>query len=234
MREIDRAISDYEVGLGTNGELENAIYSACHDGSSESAATLEKLALHENNAVREAVAFVRESLTKIAALETDLDAVRRTAPLRPGVRTRLSGGYSHTNLQPWLNGRKYLEGTFRDFCFVGDRTLPAAIINLDERVDITEDSGLHHDGQIALVRVLYAGEPWMGRSTVMIHVVDELPTDTASFFASHTLGNELESHATIEIASGAGQDGVHRPATAADSKSEEKEKPKPESEGRSQ
>ncbi|MEM7601452.1 MAG: hypothetical protein AAF357_08560 [Verrucomicrobiota bacterium] len=220
MSEIERAISDYEAGLRTGGELENALYSACHYGSSESAATLEELAAHENKAVREAAVSVRESLSKIAELETDLDAVRRAAPLRQGVRTRLSGGYSHTNLQPWLDGRECLEGTFRDFCFVGDKTLPAAIIDLDKPVDVTENSGLRHYGQIALVRVLYAGEPWIDRSTVMIHVVDELPTDTALFFASHILGNELESHATIEIASGAEQDAAVQPPALGDLKSE--------------
>ena len=71
----------------------------------------------------------------------------------------------------------------------------------DEPIDLTEHCGRRHYGKFAMTRVRYSGEPWQDGVTVVVHVADEIPEDSVTFFTSHRIGNELESHATLEIES---------------------------------
>ena len=140
---------------------------------------LSQLESHEKSDVREATKFTRTQLKKMSELITDIDIVRKTAPFQMGDRIRFSGGYSHSELQPWLGGTDFIEGIFTDFFESTVGALPIAIV-LDVDVDFTETTGLWHSGNIAIARVLYSGEPWEEGSVVMIHVLDQIPEDISS------------------------------------------------------
>jgi len=96
-------------------------------------------------------------------------------------------------------GQGYL-GTFVRFARRHDGQIPAALVELDDCVDVTEGQGLRHHGRYAVLRLAYIAA-WDETETVMVHIVEKFPEDVALFCDTHPFGTELEARASYRIVS---------------------------------
>jgi hypothetical protein len=152
---------------------------------------------HPDENVREIGRGLEGELQRRESRVRDIDQLRRISPLQPGVRLVLSGGYSSPHW--WLSGNACYRATFVDFVRRGADNMPAVLIKLQDSIDLTEYSGRRHQGQYALVSLLYLSN-WEEEGTVTVHIVDKPPEDPVAFYATHPFGTEIEAHATYAIA----------------------------------
>lgn len=161
---------------------------------------LGQLSEHSDESVRGVAEEIREMIHRSEEQIKDIDQIRRTSPLQPGVALFLGGGYDSAYSEPfWLNGREYYKATFIDFVPCGADKMPAAFVELENEIDLTEGSGLRHKGRYALLKLRYVAD-WAETETVKVHIVEALPADVEAFYSSHLFGTEIESHASYKIA----------------------------------
>jgi hypothetical protein len=194
------AVEKYEAGEFTSGELLNEISKFCWNHPAEREQVLDDLSRNPFEAVQSVVQEVRDSIRQDEERIKDIDQLRRTSPLQPGVALILFGGYDSAYSESWwLNGRRHYKATFIDFVHRGADKMPAAFVKLEEEIDLTEASGQLHKGSYALLKLRYVAD-WRDTETVGVHIVDALPADVEAFYSSHPFGTEIESHATYRIA----------------------------------
>ena len=193
------SVEEYEQGRITCGELLNKIANFCWQHPAERDNALDHLSEHPNESVQGVAHDIREMIRQAEEQIKDIDHIRRTSPLQPDVALFLYGGYdSAYSASWWLNGREYYKATFRDFVHRGANKMPAALVELEEEIDLTEGTDLRHRGRYALLKLRYVAD-WCETETVQVHIIDALPADGEAFYASHPFGTEIESHATYRI-----------------------------------
>lgn len=134
-------------------------------------------------------------------MKQHIDHIRTASPLQPGIALYLYGGYDSAYSKSWwLDGREYYKATFIDFVHCGTEMMPAAFVELENEIDMTEGSGLRHKGRYALLKLRYVAD-WAETETVKVHIVETLPADVEEYYLSHPFGTEIESHATYKIVS---------------------------------
>ena len=189
----------YERGLLTSGEMFDKLYGFCWAHPTERDNFLSHLLEHPNKEVQKVAREIREMIRRTEEQNKDIDHIRRISPLQPGVTLWLYGGYDAAySASWWLNGRAHYQATFIDFVSCGADKMPAAYVELEEEIDMTEGSGLRHRGRYALLKLFFVAD-WDETQTVQVHIVDALPADVEAFYSSHPFGTEIESHATYRL-----------------------------------
>lgn len=84
-----------------------------------------------------------------------------------------------------------------EFVSRGEGKMPAALVELDEELDLTEDGGQHHKGRFALLKLAYVAD-WEATETIVVHIVESVPDDVTVFYADGPF--EIEARATYRIA----------------------------------
>ncbi|MEO0452968.1 MAG: hypothetical protein AAFY98_02365 [Verrucomicrobiota bacterium] len=198
MNTIEAFIGEVDRGLRTKLEFRSFLWQELK--SSNTLDLVTDLQEHSEEFVRAAAAWCIESHQNEVNLVTDIREVRETSVFAANSRVRFSSGYDGSKSW-WLNGGSGYDGAFVDFTFVREGSLPAAIIELDSQIDLTEGTGLRHFGAIALARVRWSGTPWQTDNTVVVHIVSEIPSDTEEFFRVNDMmaSTEIESHASLSI-----------------------------------
>jgi hypothetical protein len=193
-------VDKYENGFFTAGELLDKLCEFCRQHPAERDELLDHLLEHSIERVRNVAQEIREMILLEESRIKDIDHLRVASPLQPGVALFLYGGYDSAYSESWwLNGRQYYLATFIDFVRCGADKMPAAFVELEEEVDMTEGAGLRHRGRYALLKLRYVAN-WDETETVQVHIVDSLPADVEAYYASHPFGTEIESHATYRLA----------------------------------
>lgn len=208
LTELDRLIRLHVDGNISGCELEGKVLQYLWKLPEQKDAVLKSLSNHADKSVRRVAGCVADLLRKCEEQIKDIDQIRRTSPLHPGTRLTLAGGYTGVvqcqadgkwyRAPWWLNGRQCYQGTFLAFAERGAGIVPAALVALDDEIDLTEGGGLRHKGRYALLTLLYVAN-WTEKGTVTVHVVEALPGDVEAFYSSHPFGTEIETHATYTL-----------------------------------
>ncbi len=192
-------VYQYESGEITGFEMYFKLDKFCREYPAERDKLLDQLLEHPFERVRDEAQKIREEIRREEERIKDIDQIRITSPLQPGVALFLYSGYDGAYSKPWwLNDRGYYQATFIDFVSRGADKMPAAFVELEEEIDLTEGSGLRHRGRYALLKLLYVAD-WDETETVEVHIVEVLPADVEAYYATHPFGTEIESHATYRI-----------------------------------
>jgi hypothetical protein len=190
----------HERGAVTALEIEEALWAHCHDKPVLALEITKALQQHPSEVAHSIGHGLERSLRRRQEQLKDVDLIRGTSPLQPGARLILSGGYTAAFSQPWwLNGGESYKATFVGFAERGYDKMPAAMVKLDCEIDMTEESGLRHRGQNALLSLLHVAN-WVRTEIVTVHVVESLPEDVEAFYSTHPFGTEIETHARYAIA----------------------------------
>jgi len=108
---------------------------------------LSLLRQHPNDRVRGIGCDLEEHFRQVAEQITDIEHIRSTSPLQRGLGVALHGGYDEACEKPWwLNRRECYYSRFIDFSYRGPDKMPAALIELEEEIDLTEGSSTRHRG----------------------------------------------------------------------------------------
>jgi hypothetical protein len=197
-RELWRPIRAYLKGDITGEEALSMAYEQCYDKPEVAAEFVRLLRQHPDKGVCSIGESIEEFFRQRAAQIKDIEQVRRVSPLQPGTRLVLSGGYAHPGPPRWLDGRPCYKATFLAFAERGADKMPAALVRLDEPIDMVEGGGQRHRGQFALLKLWHVAN-WEETETVVLHVVEALPEDVEQFYATHPFGTEIETHVTYAI-----------------------------------
>lgn len=154
---------------------------------------------HPSEAVQGTLASVVDLLRRCEESEKskDLNHVILTSPLQPGIRITLSGGYTAAYEPPaWLGGREHVGATFVRFAQGKAGSTPVAFVAIEEPIAVAEESG-----RFALLKLLSGGS-WGESETVVVHLVDGLPSDVDAFYKADPFPypNAVETHATYRVA----------------------------------
>jgi hypothetical protein len=200
-----KIVDDYECGELSYYEMLNELCKFCWRYPAERDKLFDYLLEYPMEKVNEVALEIQEMIRNSEKQSNDLNQIRKTSPLQPGVVLFLGGGYDAAYSNPWwLNGQTYYRATFKDFVDRGADKMPAAFIELEEEIDLTEGSGLRHWGRFALLKLTFVAN-WDETETVQVHIVDALPADVEAFYSAHDFGSEIESHATYRIANNEGE-----------------------------
>jgi hypothetical protein len=197
--ELNRLVQLHDRGEITRLEVEESILDYLWQLPQQKDEVLEALSVHPDDFVRQAVPGIQRIMRRRDEQIKDMDQIRRTSPLQPGTRLKLSGGYDHGQSW-WLNGRDCYHASFIAFAERGADKMPVAVVELEEELDMVEACGQRHKGRYALLSLLFIAN-WDRKGTVTVHIVETVPTDFAAFYLSHPFGTEIETHATYEITS---------------------------------
>jgi len=180
----------------TREEVYSEIWQYCPDNDIR-VIVARRMMGHSDQWVRIIGTSILEMLEYIENLVTDIKVIEKTSPLQPGVRLRLDGGYNGS-YSWWLDGKKCYLATFIRFVERASGEMPAAFVELDDEIDMTEGSGRRHHGKYALIRLrLYA--EWKETETIVVHIVEQLPDDIVEFYKTLPKYSEFETHATYRI-----------------------------------
>jgi hypothetical protein len=146
------------------------------------------------------VAVEFRSLQRHEALSKDIDYVRRISPLRPGIRLELFGGYDYyaTEGKPaWLNGRECYRATFLDFASYGENTIPVALVEFDEVIEVFGQKGRYGVlfGTFGFDSVVWGQTD----DVVAVYVCEALPEDLTLIRFFRASDSVIETHATCRI-----------------------------------
>jgi hypothetical protein len=163
-------------------------------------AALDELSVHADEDVSRAAAECRVLLHH-GELSRNLDHIRQTSPLRPGVRLALFGGYDYyaTDGKPgWLNGRECYRATFLRFAARGEDVVPAGLVEFDEVIDLPG-----HKGRYGILLSSYGTDfvAWsQTEGNVVVYVTQALREDVSSFrFDGRVSPDPIETHATYRV-----------------------------------
>src|ERR1044072_693646 len=143
-------VREYEAGEITRGELSNELSKFCWAYPPERRELIDHLLEHPLESIQNVTREIQEMIRQQEEQVKDIDQIRKTSPLQPGVVLSLNAGYDAAYSAPWwLNGRQNYHATFIDFVGRGIDKMPAAVVELDEEIDLTEGAGLRHRGRFA-------------------------------------------------------------------------------------
>lgn len=199
---INEVLAVYEAGLATSGEVLDALSRHCGENPAVGDEIVRRLAQHRLEAVRGMGREIERLRRQRDEQVTDVAVIRRTSPLKPGVRLSIGRGYTAAyEPQWWLNGREGYRGTFRGFVPREAGKMPVAVVELDEEIDLSDGRGRRHKGRYALLKLLTVAD-WTEQEVVTVHVVDAPPEDVAAFYLGDPLATAIETHATYVIEAG--------------------------------
>jgi hypothetical protein len=199
-KEFNDLVRLLERGIITGGEFFNKMSDYIEKlPSGEKDAAMEALATNADDRIRQAALDI-EAFRKNEGLSKNLEFVRQTSPLRPGVRLQLFGGYD--NFLPddkpwWLNGRTFYEATFVGFVSHGENTIPACFVEFDETIELPG-----HHGRYGVLFGSYSNlaPAWAETedAPVAVHVVESLPEDSNEVRLLRDAA-ATETHATYRV-----------------------------------
>lgn len=199
--EFHRVIRAWDEDRLTLGELLNEMMAQLGRlPSPEAYAAVEELSAHPDADIREAALECR-GLMRHAELSKDIEYIRKNSPLEPGARLELFGGYDYYSSEGkpwWLGGKECYRATFIGFASYGEGTIPAALVEFDDIVDVPG-----HKGRFGILRTSYGPRSFAWEEpedVVEVHVTETLPEDLASIRHRLTADFAAETHATYRLA----------------------------------